>query len=359
MPVAGLHQGSTYYFRVVASYSLGTLYGEIGSFTTLPASPPSVSTNPTATNVTSFEARVAGTVNPNGLDTTVGVEYGTTTSYEHGWGLPAPLKAKYSTESVLAGLPGLAPATVYHYRFVATNALGKSFGADATFKTQPLLPPAVSTNGVTEIKETTAVVHCLINPNGTAAAVNVEYGKTSGLGSWGGGEKVGSGTANVAFSSQIGGLSPGSTYYYRCEGNNAVGKTYGSMGAFQTQATPPPPPPTGGGGTTSGGGTTPYGDREVKVWNCESAGEELSLYKLDTTTNSAAEKVGSQLPDWSNGLCGPGIGSPMEFTPADKNWYDFAAYDSAGQSVFSDVVEGDPQGPTLECTVPGGCRLGA
>ena len=39
--------------------------------------------------------------------------------------------------TVFANVNGLRPATTYHYRVVAVNEEGESFGADATFRTAP------------------------------------------------------------------------------------------------------------------------------------------------------------------------------------------------------------------------------
>ena len=41
-----------------------------------------------------------------------------------------------SDVAVTANLTGLAPSTTYHYRIVATNSAGTSFGSDETFITR-------------------------------------------------------------------------------------------------------------------------------------------------------------------------------------------------------------------------------
>src|SRR5260370_40764507 len=52
--------------------------------------PPVVTTNP-ATNIASFSATLNGSLNPNGLPTTVYFEYGPTTSY----GFPPPFRHQH------------------------------------------------------------------------------------------------------------------------------------------------------------------------------------------------------------------------------------------------------------------------
>jgi hypothetical protein len=111
----------------VAAVGLTALVG------TAIAAAPTATTGP-ATNVTATTATVTGTVNPNGEPTTYYFEYGTTTDYgsrtptENAGGGP-------NERSVSADVTGLAPSTTYHYRLVATNADGTTFGNDATFTT--------------------------------------------------------------------------------------------------------------------------------------------------------------------------------------------------------------------------------
>ena len=66
--------------------------------------------------------------------TTYWFEYGTRSSY----GLrssSATQSAGSGAVSVRASLTGLRSRTTYHYRLVATNPSGTSYGADATLKT--------------------------------------------------------------------------------------------------------------------------------------------------------------------------------------------------------------------------------
>jgi hypothetical protein len=84
--------------------------------------------------VAGTSATVAGAVNPNTRATTHRFAFGTTTAY----GSLTPVVATGSGPLAVpasAGLTGLAPATLYHYRVVATNADGTVVGADKTFTT--------------------------------------------------------------------------------------------------------------------------------------------------------------------------------------------------------------------------------
>ena len=60
--------------------------------------------------------------------------------------------------SVLSGLTG---STTYHYRVVATNFVGPSYGADATFTTlaqDPTLAPAATTGVASAVSTTGATL---------------------------------------------------------------------------------------------------------------------------------------------------------------------------------------------------------
>ena len=84
-----------------------------------------------ATEASGSTATLNGTVNPEGLPTTYSFEYGTTTAY--GSSAPAtPADAGSGTADVPVSqqLSGLQPGTTYHYRLVATNEAGTSYGED-------------------------------------------------------------------------------------------------------------------------------------------------------------------------------------------------------------------------------------
>jgi hypothetical protein len=97
--------------------------------------PPTATTNP-ATALTDAGATLAGSVDPKRAPTSYRFEYGTTTAYGKS---TAAADAGSGSGSVAVGAPvnGLAPATTYHYRVVASNAAGVAYGGDRTFTTAP------------------------------------------------------------------------------------------------------------------------------------------------------------------------------------------------------------------------------
>ena len=136
--ISGLSPGTTYHYRIVATNANGTTDGADETFTTKVV-PPTVTTG-AASNVTHTAAALNGTVNANGSATTYYFQYGTSTAYGK---LTSSKSAGSgtSTQSASASITGLTPGTTYHYRIVAANSSGTSYGADQTFTTsaRPLL----------------------------------------------------------------------------------------------------------------------------------------------------------------------------------------------------------------------------
>jgi phosphodiesterase/alkaline phosphatase D-like protein len=143
--LSGLTASTTYYFRVVGLNSAGTQRASILSFTTTAGgTAPTVSTD-APTNITTTSAILKGTINPNGLSTTVTLQYGTTTGYGSTvTATQSPVSGSGST-SVSASLSGLSAGTTYHYRVAATNTAGTANGLDQTFITYSTTYTATST----------------------------------------------------------------------------------------------------------------------------------------------------------------------------------------------------------------------
>jgi subtilisin family serine protease len=89
-----------------------------------------------AVSVTPQSAILAATVNPKGRSTEYHFEYGTTTAYGSSAPLPPEdLGSGTAPVEVSEKIEGLAPATTYHFRVVASNSEGTSYGEDETFTT--------------------------------------------------------------------------------------------------------------------------------------------------------------------------------------------------------------------------------
>lgn len=96
-----------------------------------------------ASLVTGTGATVSGAASPNGVDTNVHFQYGTTTSYG----------SVTSTQAIGSGpdfvavngiLTGLTANTTYHYRLVVVNANGTFYGTDQMLTTPPIVVPTIT-----------------------------------------------------------------------------------------------------------------------------------------------------------------------------------------------------------------------
>jgi len=128
--ITNLAGGTVYYVRAYATNSVGTGYGTALMFQTL-GKAPTAKTKP-ATNVSSTSATLNGIVNGNYLSTVVTFEYGTTTNYGQSiTATQSPVNG--DSLSVSANLTGLTGGVTYHFRVVAVNSLGTSYGIDKLF----------------------------------------------------------------------------------------------------------------------------------------------------------------------------------------------------------------------------------
>jgi streptogramin lyase len=101
---------------------------------------PPVAVTGLATRISPSSATVTGTVNARTVPTKVHFQYGVTAAYGSTTAIQSVGAAATPLE-ISATLGDLAAGTVYHYRLVASNASGTSYGPDATFATLPTPPP--------------------------------------------------------------------------------------------------------------------------------------------------------------------------------------------------------------------------
>jgi hypothetical protein len=145
----GALAAAIYHYRLLISSSLGDTYGPDQVFSVKP--PTLAFAGPAATGT---DVVLSVTVNPNGLDTTVSIQYGLTTGYTDGTISVGDIGSGFAPVAVAPELTGLAYNTEYHYRLVTTNALGTFYGPDQIFATEALFgtgPIASTKDTATEI----------------------------------------------------------------------------------------------------------------------------------------------------------------------------------------------------------------
>jgi len=194
-----------------------------------------VTTTGTATGITKSSATLNGLVNPEGISTTVKFEYGHSTSYGNTVNAVQSPVSGYDVVNVSSNITGLAPYTLYHYRIVADNSYGTSYGGDSTFITLSD-QAAASTSLATAISQSTATLNGIVNPNSLTTTVQFEYGTTAGYGSIvTASQSPVNGNVGVNVSADITGLAANTLYHFRIKASNAANTTYGADLTFKTK----------------------------------------------------------------------------------------------------------------------------
>lgn len=129
---------STTEYVTVATSEYGTGFAPRLYITyTVPIIPPTVSTV-SVSNLGETLVTLMGYLNDDGGEScSASFQYGTTTSYGSSSGSTSGVD---TGEYISIGVTGLARGTTYHYRVIATNTAGTSYGLDSTFQTLPAVP---------------------------------------------------------------------------------------------------------------------------------------------------------------------------------------------------------------------------
>lgn len=130
--ITGLSSDTIYHFRADATNFAGTTHGLDQTFTT-PGLPDIAAT--TASQVTSTTATLAAQITPELSPTTYHFQYGSALSYGLNTSESPSIGADRVAHGVSIVLTGLSPATIYHFRAIATNSFGATAGPDEIFTT--------------------------------------------------------------------------------------------------------------------------------------------------------------------------------------------------------------------------------
>jgi hypothetical protein len=238
-PLPGLELETTYHFRVVAVNGTGTSKGFDQSFTTPPAVA-GVTTEP-ASEIGQQTITLNGKFIGDGHDTKFFFQYGPTKEYgmlssedpfDAGITVgPTPISNKIS---IYYGY------TTYHYRVVAENQFGKTYGKDMTFTTEPAPLPGITETSIEDITPTSAHVTAMVAPNRWNASWLFQWGETAAYGSLTENEPVllGESTEFQPIEADITGLEPESIYHFRAVAFNFTGVTNGPDQVFRTPGAP-------------------------------------------------------------------------------------------------------------------------
>ena len=230
--LTGLTAGTLYHVRAYATNSVGTAYGNEQTFTTHTQA---TLTTAAVSAITGSTAASGGNVTSDGGETVTarGVCWNTASS-------PTIANSKTTDGSGIgaftSNLTGLTSGTLYYVRAYATNSVGTAYGNERSFTTATI--PTVTTAAVTNVSSTAAASGGNVTSDGgdpvtargvcwnTAASPTIANSKTT------------DGTGTGAFTSNLTGLLPVTTYYVRAYATNSVGTAYGNERSFTTTTTP-------------------------------------------------------------------------------------------------------------------------
>ena len=330
--ITGLSPGTTYYVRAYATNNLGTNYGNQVSFTT--ENTPPVLTTTNVSSITPSTARSGGNITSDGGSevTARGVCWSTSQN-------PTITNLKTSngsgTGSFTSDITGLSPGTTYYVRAYATNSAGTNYGNQVSFTTEKASPVLTTTN-ISSITPSTARSGGNITSDGgsavTARGVCWSTSQNPTITNL----KTSNGSGTGSFTSDITGLSPGTTYYVRAYATNGLGTGYGNQVSFVTNVSVSIPSVTtsdifnisttaataGGTITSSGNGTIT--ERGIVISSANTNPTVANSYKYthgSNTTGSFSINVTGLTPNtryyvraYATNSAGQGYGITKQFT---------------------------------------------
>ena len=240
--LSGLTADTAYHYRLFAGNGNGVGTGHDRTFKT-PLAIEGVTTG-AATSVTKESAVLGGSYIGDGQDVHYYFEYGTSTAY--GQTRPTPPGNDAGTDTGPQSvdpveIDDLQGATLYHYRLVASNSYGTSYGADQTFTTAPAVTD-LTADAPTGVTNETAELHGSFSADDHDTHYYFEYGPTDSYGKTapappGNDAGTGSGTTKVA-PVTVSGLQQGATYHFRIVATNSRGTTRSADRSFRTSDAP-------------------------------------------------------------------------------------------------------------------------
>ena len=179
------------------------------------------------------EMTLKAQINPNGADTEVWFEWGTTSNN---------LTEKTFVRTILGGNTGsieetiykLLPETTYYFRTAAKNEISTVYGQTLNFTTLSSRKPEVKTFAASDRTHNSAVLWLEVSPHGLNTAAYFEWGTSfSSLNSQTPSSSY-AGETIKSSSYRLTNLHPETIYYFRAVASNVRGKVYGETKSFTT-----------------------------------------------------------------------------------------------------------------------------
>jgi hypothetical protein len=310
--LTGLVPNHTYYCQAWADNSAGWGNGSAVAFTTASVQAAPLVQTTAASSVTANSVVMNGTVNPNGATTSAYFQYGTTTSYGS---TGQSVSGIATTQNVQTALTGLAPNTTYHYRIVASNGSGTSYGSDTSFTTSAAtvtVPNAPSNLSGTAASPAQVKLTWVDNSNNEAGFQVYRWNGTT----W---AQIGTVGSNVTTYTDSG-RSPSTTYYYQVAAFNSAGTAWAAYYATVT--------------TPAAAVTVPNAPSNLA--GTAASATQVNLSWVDNSNNEAGFKIdrwNSSTSAWVQiGTVGSNVTTYTDtgLSPSTTYYYDVAAYNSAG-----------------------------
>ncbi|MGC2374443.1 MAG: hypothetical protein WA484_11280 [Solirubrobacteraceae bacterium] len=254
--------------------------------------------------------------------------------------VPGPGEGYVVVSALVSGI--VEPYSPYHYRLVAGNENGKTYGESKTFLSFKV-PPVVDDKpgSASEVGQLSATLNGTVDAVGVPTSYHFAYGVTSAYGSVVPvpDQYVASDRTDHPVTQTIVGLTPGTTYHYALVANSPGGTTTGPDETFTTPPVPVPAVLTGVASNVAVGSVTLAGSVDPQGW------ETGYYFEYGPTPGYGARWPG--IPITLGALTGPqGVVSAIQgLLPGTTYHYRLVASNPGGTDYGQDQTFATPSYP--------------